>query len=136
MKNPLVVSVSIEKPIHEVWKHWTAIEAIKIWNIPFEDWHCPKAINNLKDGGTFFYRMERKDAMEGFDYSGVYDRVIPLKSIESTCDDGRKSLVEFYPKENNTIIRETFEPENTTPVAIQQNFTQSVLNRFKAFMEQ
>ncbi|MGG5210584.1 SRPBCC domain-containing protein [Chryseobacterium sp. MIQD13] len=135
MKNPLIVSISVEKPIDEVWKHWTEENSIKIWNIPFDDWHCPKAENNLRDGGEFRYRMERIDGKEGFDYTGIYSKIIPLKSIESICDDGRKNLVEFQSLGDSVIIRETFEPEDRTPLDIQQNFTDSVLKRFKKFIE-
>ncbi|WP_175633858.1 SRPBCC domain-containing protein [Pedobacter ghigonis] len=136
MKKDLIATVLIEKPIDEVWNHWTNPLSIKIWNIPFEDWHCPKVINNLKDGGSFFFRMEHINGHDGFDYTGIYDKIIRYESIASTCNDGRRNLVEFQSSANNTIIKETFEPDKTTPLAVQQDFTDSVLKRFKRFVEQ
>ncbi|UIR56757.1 SRPBCC domain-containing protein [Sphingobacterium sp. SRCM116780] len=135
-KNPLIATVLIEKPIYEIWQHWINSDSIKIWNIPFDHWHCPKVENDVRDGGAFFFRMESKDGKEGFDYSGVYSHILPLTYIESVGGDGRKNRVEFESVDNHTIIRETFEPDSETPLAIQQNFTDSVLKKFKDFMEQ
>ena len=80
--------------------------------------------------------MESKDTKEGFDYKGKYSNVIPLEYIESIQEDGRKSVIEFQQIDNNTIIRETFEPEAQTPLDMQEAFCQSVLNRFKQYTEQ
>jgi uncharacterized protein YndB with AHSA1/START domain len=133
---PIAVAVLIQKPLEIVWKKWTNADDIKQWNIPFENWHCPEALNDVKEGGSFFFRMESKDGKEGFDYKGKYNKVIPLEYIENTQEDGRKSVVEFQQIDNNTIIRETFEPEEQTPRDVQETFCQSVLNRFKQYAEQ
>ena len=133
---PIVVAVLIEKPLKIVWEKWINPDDIKQWNIPFENWHCPKVMNDVTDGGSFFFRMESKDGKEGFDYKGNYTKVIPFEYIENTQDDGRKSVVEFQQIDDNTIIRETFEPEAQTPPDIQEAFCQSVLNRFKQYAEQ
>ncbi|MDR2269972.1 MAG: SRPBCC domain-containing protein [Sphingobacterium sp.] len=132
--NTLVSVVLVEKPIEDVWEHWIESASIRQWNIPFDDWHCPKVVNDFREGGQFDFRMERKEDREGFDYRGVYNRIIPLEYIETTSG-GRNCIVEFQAIDNNTIIRETFEPDKTTPLALQQNFTDSVLIRFKEFVE-
>lgn len=132
----LVSTVLVTKPIDMVWQHWISPDSIKHWNIPFDDWHCPIVENKVCPGGTFFFRMERTDGQEGFDYKGIYDRVIPKQRIESTGDDGRKTTVEFEVAGNHTFIRETFEPDLETPLDMQQHFTDAVLERFKKFIEQ
>ena len=76
-----------------------------------------------------------EDGSEGFDHKGKYDGVIPLKSIESTGDDGRKTVTEFSFKNGETTIVEYFELENHTPMEVQQDFCQSVLDRFKKYVE-
>jgi len=91
-------------------------------------------MNDFREGGQFNFRMERRDDHEGFDYRGVYNRIIPLEYIESTSG-GRSCIVEFQAIDNNTIIREIFEPDTITALDLQQNFTDSVLGNFKKFME-
>ncbi len=49
----------------------TAPEHIVKWNTPFEDWHTPRANNDLRVGGTFLSRMEAKDGSAGFDFVGT-----------------------------------------------------------------
>ncbi|WP_454880067.1 SRPBCC domain-containing protein [Sphingobacterium detergens] len=130
----LVSVILVEKPLEDVWEHWIGSASIKQWNIPFDDWHCPEVENDFREGGQFNFRMERRDDHEGFDYRGVYDRIIPLEYIESTSG-GRNCIVEFQAIDNNTIIRETFEPDAVTPLDLQQNFTDAVLVNFKKFVE-
>lgn len=135
MKNELVSTVVVQKTIHEVWEHWTNPVSIKIWNIPFDNWHCPNVENDLRNGGSFNFRMENADTKEGFNYTGIYARVVPLKYIKSICEDGRKNKVEFESSGSATIVRETFDPDSETPIETQQNFTDSILKNFKKFIE-
>lgn len=132
----LKAKVIINEDPARVWEHWITPEDIMCWNIPFEDWHCPKAENEVKNGGSFNFRMKKKDGSEGFDHKGKYDKVKPLKSIESTQEDGRKTIIEFSFKEGKTVVTEYFEPENDTHTDVQQDFCQSVLNRFKKYVEE
>ncbi len=131
----LTAKTIIKKPIETVWHHWNHPASIVQWNIPFPDWHCPQAINHLYVGGQFLYQMEKQDGSEGFNYTGKYDSIIPHQRIETTGDDGRKTIVEFFADPSGTLILETFEADPHTPLAIQQEFTHSVLNNFKKFVE-
>lgn len=131
----IVVNVLVQKPLEKVWESWTEPEDIKLWNIPFPQWHCPVVINDVKDGGKFFFKMETRDGKEGFDHTGRYDKVIPYEAIEYTLNDGRKSTIEFQQIDRNTIVRESFEPEKSVPNDLQRNFCQSVLQRFKEYVE-
>lgn len=132
----IVVNILVQKPLKEVWKGWTTPEEIKLWNIPFPKWHCPVATNDLREGGMFYFKMETKDGKEGFDHTGRYDKIIPYELIEYTLDDGRKSMIEFQQIDRNTIVRESFEPEKLVPDAVQQEFCESVLQRFKKYVEE
>lgn len=78
--------------------------------------------------------MEQKNSRGGFDYVGVYDEIILMEYIGS-ISGGRTCVVEFQAIDNNTIIRETFEPDTFTPLELQQSFTDGVLLSFKKFIE-
>jgi len=135
MKSPITVETTIKSTIENVWNLWTTPEDIRQWNNPSEEWHTLKVENDLKDGGKFLFRMESKDGADGFDFSGTYDKVILNKLIEYTLDDGRKTINEFIQNENSVTITETFEPEAKTPLDVQKEFCQGVLDNFKKYVE-
>lgn len=135
MKDILEAKVKVQGSKEQVWELWTNEKFVRIWNVPFQDWHCPKVINDVRTGGTFDFRMEKKDGSEGFNYKGSYTLVIPFARIELLQVDGRKLTVHFTEQEGNTTIIEQFEPEEKTELEFQQEFCQSVLNKFKAFAE-
>lgn len=135
MKDILEAKVKVQGSKEQVWELWTNEKFVRIWNVPFQDWHCPKVINDVRTGGTFDFRMEKKDGSEGFNYKGSYTLVIPFARIELLQEDSRKSTVHFTEQEGNTTIIEQFEPEEKTELELQQEFCQSVLNKFKAFAE-
>ena len=118
----ITVETTINVTIETAWKLWTSTADIAVWNSPSEDWHSPKAENDLRTGGSFFYRMETKDGSEGFDHSGTYNKVIEHQLIEYTVSDGRKSVIKFVPEGNTTIVIETFEPEKKTPLIYKKIF--------------
>src|SRR5258706_5192774 len=138
MDNPLptiTVETMLNKPVESVWKIWTTPADIMQWNNPFDDWHSPRVQNDLKQGGSFFYRMEAKDGSAGFDHHGKYDKVITHQLIEYTVSDGRKSIIEFVSNGDTTLVIETFEPEKENTIEMQRDFCQSVLNNFKKYAE-
>lgn len=79
--------------------------------------------------------METRDGRQGFDHTGKYLKIIPLRRIETVQEDGRASTIEFHSYDANSIVRETFEPEDKTPYDVQEDFCRSVLNRFKKYVE-
>jgi len=111
-KIAISVKAEIIAPIEKVWKCWTAPEYITRWNQASDDWHSPHAVNDLRVGGKFNYRMEAKDGSFGFDFWGIYTRVEHYKSIEYTLGDDRKVKVEFLSSGNKTTVVETFEAES------------------------
>ena len=131
----ITVATTIAAPIENVWKLWTEPEHIKKWNNASDDWHTPKAQNDLRKGGKFLIRMDSKDGKMGFDFSGVYDNVKTNELISYTLDDGRKVKITFTSVGNNTKVEEAFEAESENSIDMQESGWQSILNNFKKYTE-
>lgn len=129
------VEVIVEKPIEKVWQFWTIPKHITNWNFASEDWHCPKAENDLKKGGKFSFTMASKDDKISFDLGGVYDKIIENEQISYSLDDGRKVDNHFKKIEKGTKIVSIFEAEKSNPIEMQQNGWQAILDNFKKYCE-
>lgn len=134
-KIKVTVEATIKAPVEKVWKLWSTPEDIKQWNSASDDWHTPKAENDLRTGGTFSSRMEAKDGSFGFDFAGVYDEVINHQLIAYTMGDGRTVKVTFTANGNETKVTEVFEAENQNPIDMQETGWQAILNNFKKYAE-
>ncbi|MBZ4190219.1 SRPBCC family protein [Niabella beijingensis] len=131
----ITVAATINMPVEKVWEYWTEPEHIKKWNSASDDWHTPRAENDLWTGGSFSSRMEARDGSMGFDFGGVYDEVKVNERIAYTMGDGRKVEVLFSGKGNSTAVTETFDAETTNPVEMQQAGWQAILDNFKQYTE-
>ena len=134
-KTVVTVSTVINAPVAKVWEYWSKPEHITQWCSASDDWHAPKAENDLRTGGKFSTRMEAKDGSMGFDFGGVYDAVKNNEYIEYTMGDGRKVQVSFAAKGNTTAIVEKFEAEEMNPVEMQRGGWQAILDNFKKYTE-
>lgn len=134
-KSAITVENTIDAPLEKVWEYWTQPGHITKWNNASEDWHTPRAKNDLRTGGRFNTRMEAKDGSMGFDFEGVYDEVRLKDSIEYTMGDGRKVKIKFSGDDSFTKIVETFDPENTNSLEMQRNGWQAILDNFKKYTE-
>ena len=134
-KQLITVKASIKADLGKVWKCWTNPADIMAWNHASDDWHCPAAVNNLKAGGSFNYRMAAKDGSFSFDFEGIYDQVITNQVIAYTLLDDRKVRIEFSEKGGETMVVESFEAETENTLELQQNGWQMILNNFKAHAE-
>lgn len=134
-KVQVTVRSKVNAPVDKVWDYWNAPEHIVKWNSASPDWHTPKSENDLREGGRFSTRMEAKDGSFGFDFGGVYDEVVPHKSIVYTMDDGRKTHISFISNGNTTEVVETFDAEGENPVEMQQAGWQAILDNFKKYTE-
>jgi uncharacterized protein YndB with AHSA1/START domain len=134
-KTVISIEAKIDAPVEKVWQAWTQPEHIVRWNNASDDWHSPRAENDVRKGGKFNIRMESKDGKHGFDFAGVYDEVEPKKRIEYTMGDGRKVQVYFSEVDNSTHVMETFEAENTHSIEMQRGGWQSILDNFKKHVE-
>ena len=135
IKPTITVETRVKATSKDVWKFWTTPEDIMQWNNPSDEWHNLLVEVDLKDGGKFLFRMQSKDGKDGFDYCGKYDKVRMYELIELTTADDRKTVNTFLSDENETVITETFEVETKTPIEVQRDFCQNVLNNFKKYAE-
>lgn len=134
-KKVLTVESTVNAPIEKAWEFWTKPEHVTQWNNASDDWHTPRAENDLRPGGNFVYRMEAKDGSFGFDFGGVYDAVKKNEYIEYTIADGRKVKISFSGKDNTTKVVESFEAETQNSLELQQTGWQAIMDSFKKYTE-
>ena len=119
----------------DAWNIYTDPKHIVKWNAASDDWHCPKAENDLRVGGAFMSRMEAKDGSVGFDFEGTYDEVSPMYRIAYTMGDGRKAAIEFSDFGNDTQVKVSFDAEKVNSVEMQRGGWQAILNNYKEYAE-
>ena len=134
-KEKIKVSATIDAGIEKVWKYWTEPRHITNWNTATDEWHTPKAENDLKEGGRFVYRMEAKDGSFGFDFGGEYTEIREKELLAYKLDDGRKAKVSFEEKDKKVTLTEEFEVEDQNPVEMQKEGWQAILSNFKKYTE-
>ena len=132
---PITVEVIVQADIDAVWAAWVTPEDIERWNAASDDWHTPHAEVDLREGGEFLSRMEARDGSYGFGFRGVYEKIVPLQLIEYNMEDGRHVRIEFEATAEGVRITETFDPEETNPIAMQKKGWQSILNNFAKYTE-
>jgi uncharacterized protein YndB with AHSA1/START domain len=131
----ITVQASINAEPKKVWDFYTKPEHITKWNFASDDWHCPRATNDMRVGGTYSARMEAKDGSFGFDFKTVYDKIVDQKSFTYTMEDGRKATVNFDGKGNSTQMTVTFDAETQNSADMQKQGWQAILNNFKKYAE-
>lgn len=131
----ITIQSNINAPVEKVWKLYTTPEDIVQWNHASDDWHSPRAENDLRVGGKFVFRMEAKDGSSGFDFNGIYDEVKVNELIAYSIEDGRKVRITFSENNGITTTVVTFEAENVYPVEMQRSGWQAILDNFKKYVE-
>jgi uncharacterized protein YndB with AHSA1/START domain len=134
-KAMITVTADVAAPVAKVWEYWSAPNHITKWSNASDDWHTPRAENDLRQGGSFLSRMEARDGSMGFDFGGVYDEVKEHQLIAYTMGDGRKVSVTFSEDGSTTHIVESFEPESENPEEMQRTGWQAILDNFKKYVE-
>lgn len=132
---PITIEAMVNVPVEKAWEVYTNPEEVMKWNHASDDWHSPRAENDLRVGGAFNYRMEAKDGGFGFDFGGTYTEVQPHERIAYEMGDGRMVRVTFAPQGNGTKITTVFDPEDENPIEMQQQGWQAILNNFKKCAE-
>lgn len=132
---PIEVQTVVRSSIEQVWACWTQPIHIVNWNFASDEWHCPSATNELKEDGTFVWRMESKDGQMGFDFSGTYERVQDRDWISYVMEDGRRVNIRFVEEGHLVRVTESFDPEGTHSDELQRTGWQSILDNFKAYVE-
>lgn len=131
----ITVSATVNKPVADVWTIWSDPKHITQWCAASDDWHCPKAENDLRAGGKFSSTMAARDGSFSFDFEGVYDDVQPHKRIVYTMADGRTCEIIFTQVNGGTLVTESFDAETQNPVEMQRDGWQAILDRFKVYTE-
>ncbi len=131
----ITIEATIAADTKKVWHSWTNPEEIKKWNFASDDWHCPKASNDLKVGGKYAARMEAKDGSFGFDFEAVYNEIVDQKKITYTMEDGRKVTTHFENFGGKTKITTVFDAEKENSEEMQKQGWQAILNNFKKHVE-
>ncbi len=133
----ITITSNINAPIEKVWDCFISPVHIVNWNFASDDWCCPSAHTELKEGGVYKSRMEAKDGSAGFDFVCTINSIIPNKSLSLTMEDGRKWNVEFESFDSTrTKVTEMFDPENENPEEMQRTGWQAILNNFKKYVEE
>ena len=130
----VTIETTVKAPIDKVWSAWTTPEDIKQWNAASDDWHTTQSSVDLREGGAFSSRMEAKDGSFGFDFAGIYTKVVTNELLEFTFGD-RAAKVEFLNGENGVLVRETFDAETEHPIEMQRQGWQAILNNFAKHVE-
>ena len=122
-------------PVEKTWDCFTKPEHIVKWNFASDDWHTPKAENDLRPGGKFSSRMEAKDGSFGFDFQGTYNEVKTHELISYSIEDGRMVTVRFRADGDETTVTSQFEAEAQNPEEMQKAGWQAILDNFKKHVE-
>jgi uncharacterized protein YndB with AHSA1/START domain len=134
-KTNITVETVVKAPVEKVWSAWSEPQHITKWCQASDDWHAPRAENDLRTGGKFSTAMAAKDGSMSFDFDGVYTQVKANSLIEYDIADGRKVKIVFTPDGDETKVTETFEAENTHPIEMQRGGWQAILDNFKKYTE-
>ncbi|MBW8685241.1 SRPBCC family protein [Chitinophaga rhizophila] len=134
-RTAVTIETTIQAPVSKVWEYWNKPEHITQWAFASEDWHAPKAENDLRTGGKFSTTMAAKDGSFSFDFGGEYTDVKENKLIEYTLGDGRKVSVLFSTMGDSTKVVQTFETEEENPVEMQRDGWQAILDNFNRYTE-
>ena len=127
----ITIEAMISADVKKVWDCYILPEHITKWNFASDDWHCPKAENDLRVGGKLKSRMEAKDGSFGFDFEAIYDEVINLKKISYKLTDGRQVVTNFQNLTGKIKVSTIFDVETKNPVEMQRTGWQAIMDNFK-----
>jgi uncharacterized protein YndB with AHSA1/START domain len=131
----ITVETVVKAPLNKVWDIWNSPADIKVWNAAQDDWHTTESSVDLREGGKFSARMEAKDGSAGFDFEGIYTRVVPKKAIDFRMSDGREVNVEFVERRGEVLVKETFDAETENTAELQRQGWQAILDSFSRHVE-
>jgi uncharacterized protein YndB with AHSA1/START domain len=131
----ITVSTKVKAPINKVWDCWNNPKHITQWCHANDDWHAPRAENDLKVGGKFSTTMAAKDGSFSFDFGGTYSKVEQNKAIDYTMGDGRKVQITFAENNGEVEVIESFDPESQNPEEMQRQGWQAILDNFRKYTE-
>lgn len=131
----ITIQVVVSADKNKAWDYYTLPEHIVNWNFASDEWHCPRASNELVVGGKYFTRMAAKFGDIGFDFEGIYTEVRPQEGFTYKLSDDREVSVNFLEEEGNTQVQLIFDAENENPHKLQAKGWQTILNKYKKYTE-
>ena len=134
-KKHIKVTTVVNASLEEVWNNYTEPEHIMNWNYATDEWHCPSALCDLREGGEFSFRMVSGDGNQEFDLKGTYTDVRPQEVISYILEDNRKVQVTFEKTSNGISVEQEVEPESTNAHEVQRQGWQAILENFKRYVE-
>ena len=128
----MTITVEAKTPVPPAtaWHVFTTPEHVKAWNAASDDWHTPEASNDLREGGTFTYRMAARDGSTAFDFTGTYTAVDAPRHLAYSLEDGRTVTVDFIEDGDATLVRETFDADSEATADQERAGWQAILDRF------
>ena len=132
---PVTVAVSVQASPERAWQAFTNPTSVTEWNFASADWHCPRAQNDLREGGTFCYRMEARDGSVGFDFEGTFLELSPAATLRYSLGEGREVVVQFTRDGEQTLVSQSFTPDPTHSLEQQKAGWQSILENYKRHVE-
>jgi uncharacterized protein YndB with AHSA1/START domain len=93
------------------------------------------AASTCAKAAAFTHAWKRRTAAPGFDFEGTYTRVVPQKMIDFRMDDGRKVNIEFIERPEDVVVKETFDAETESTLAMQRLGWQAILDNFGQHVE-
>jgi uncharacterized protein YndB with AHSA1/START domain len=133
--DPITVSVSVQASPKRAWEMFTDPASVTEWNFASPDWHCPRARSELREGGTFCYRMEARDGSFGFDFEGTFLEFSPPTRLRYSLGESREALVRFVEQGGRTLVTQSFTPEPTHSLEQQRSGWQSILENYRQHVE-
>jgi len=134
-KTTISISVVISASLELVWECWTRPDHIINWNFASDEWHCPDAVNYLREQGHFSWRMEAKDGSAGFDFKGVYQEVQTAEFIAYHLEDARRVTIHFEETKSGIKLTEAFEALGNESDEMQRKGWLAILGNFKKYVE-
>ena len=131
----ITVETTVAAPPATAWAAHTQGDHITGWNFASDDWHCPKAEVDLREGGRMTSQMEAKDGSMGFEFGGTFESVDPGRETVMRMDDGRVSRTTFEEVEGGTRVTTTFDAEHTHPIEMQRQGWQAILENYRIYTE-
>lgn len=129
------IETLVRTDLATAWSTYNTPEDIVRWNMASDDWHSPRSQVDLREGGRFNTRMEARDGSMGFDFEGVYTRVVPQELIEYRMGDDRDVAVHFEPAGEGVRVRVEFDAEAQNPAEIQRQGWQAILDNYGRYAE-
>ncbi len=59
-KTLVTITATVNVSAAKAWLVWNAPEHIVNWNFASDDWHCPAAKSDLREGGTLLLPWQRR----------------------------------------------------------------------------